>query len=197
MEHALTQQIGLRAPIHLPLERFESVDLTLHLAGAPAARQGRLDGSAVPTHSVHETEELGQSAVRRGMQPAMQSGAGTGAEQQAEALQQVLGGPDGCRSVAEPLHVAALLAVERLIQAHAPRSPAALARGVPQSRVSALVRLAEQEPARLPPRGRKRRPGRSRQPPLLPAPPPAHPAGSRAAVGSVTAARAPPALKTR
>src|SRR5258708_14973433 len=122
MEHALTQQIGLRAPIHLPLERFESVDLTLHLAGAPAARQGRLDGSAVPTHSVHETEELGQFAVRRGLQPAIQSGAVTGAEQQAEALHQVLGGPDGCRSVAEPLHVAALLAVERLIQAHAPRS---------------------------------------------------------------------------
>src|SRR5712691_3532777 len=36
MEHALTQQIGLCAPIHLPLDRLESIDLTLHLAGAPA-----------------------------------------------------------------------------------------------------------------------------------------------------------------
>src|SRR5260370_8940634 len=79
MEHALTQQIGLRAPIHLPLDRLESVDLTLHLAGAPAARQGRLDGSAVPTHSVHETEELGPFPVPRALQPAIHACAVTGA----------------------------------------------------------------------------------------------------------------------
>src|SRR5258708_25343223 len=105
---------------------------------------------------------------RSGLQPAIQSGAVTGAEQQAEALHQVLGGPDGCRSVAEPLHVAALLAVERLIQAHAARSPAALARGAPPSRLSALVRPAEQGPARPPPRGAKPRPRRVRHPRLVP-----------------------------
>lgn len=44
MKHAGAKEVEVRSSVHLPLDRFQSIDLTFHLSVAPFQRERIADG---------------------------------------------------------------------------------------------------------------------------------------------------------
>src|SRR6266571_1572677 len=91
MQHALAQEIKMRAPVHAALEEFEPVDLSLYLPVTPLHGDGGLDGPLVGPHAARYPLELPNGTRLCAAQPVIQPAHVVFAEDRGEFLHQGAG----------------------------------------------------------------------------------------------------------
>ncbi len=62
----------LRSSVHLPLDRLETIDLTLHLPRTPGIAQGRANGRQIGLHILSESAHFWETAGPRLLHPGIQ-----------------------------------------------------------------------------------------------------------------------------
>ena len=67
MQHALSEQVEFRPPIHMPLNQFQAVDLPLGLSVAPSHVERCSDRRLIFLKTTCEPFERGAVAVERRM----------------------------------------------------------------------------------------------------------------------------------
>lgn len=72
IQDALPQQVKLRAPIHLALERLEPIDVALRFIIAPLLGEAGLNRCQIELQSSREAAQVGDRAARRRCRPLLQ-----------------------------------------------------------------------------------------------------------------------------